>query len=56
MDILAVVLRLLHIIFGIFWAGTAFFNVLILEPRLRRMGPAFQNPVMNKSDRSHVVL
>ncbi|HJW30803.1 MAG TPA: hypothetical protein VJ508_16325 [Saprospiraceae bacterium] len=47
MDILAILLRLLHIILGVFWAGTAFFNVLILEPRLRWMGPAFQNPVMN---------
>jgi uncharacterized membrane protein len=47
MDNLTIILRVLHIVFGTFWAGTTFFSVLILEPRLGRMGPAFQNPVMN---------
>jgi hypothetical protein len=47
MDTLTVVLRLLHLLFGTFWAGTTFFTVLILEPRLGRMGPKFQSPVMN---------
>jgi len=46
MDILVWSMRLLHIIFGSFWAGTVFFTVLILEPRLRRMGPQFSGPVM----------
>ena len=46
MDILQVILRILHIIFGVSWAGALFFNVLVLEPRLRRLGPAIQNPVM----------
>lgn len=47
MDDLTIVLRVLHIAFGTFWAGTVFFSALILEPSLRRMGPNFQNPVMN---------
>ena len=41
-----VVLRLLHIGFGVFWVGSALFLVLILEPRLRALGPTIQRPVM----------
>lgn len=39
-------LRMLHIIFGIFVGGTYLFLVPILEPRLRRLGPAIQGPVI----------
>ncbi len=46
MDTLMMVLRILHIVFGIFVAGTYLFIVPILEPRLKRLGPAIQNPVM----------
>lgn len=41
-----VVLRLLHIVFGVFWAGSTFFLTLVLEPRLHKLGPAIQRPVM----------
>ncbi len=41
-----VVARLLHIVFGVFWAGSAIFMALLLEPRLRALGPAVQGPVM----------
>jgi uncharacterized membrane protein len=40
------VLRLLHIIFGVIWVGSAFFMTVILEPKLRALGPAVQRPVM----------
>src|SRR3990170_860845 len=40
-------LRMLHIIFGIFIGGAYLFIVPILEPRLRRLGPAIQGPVIN---------
>jgi len=40
-----VVVRLLHIVFGVFWAGSSVFLALILEPRLRALGPAIQRPV-----------
>ena len=33
-------LRILHIVFGVYWAGATFFDVFILEPRLRALGPA----------------
>ena len=41
-----VILRLLHIVFGVFWAGSAIFFAFILQPRLMRLGPAIQGPVM----------
>ena len=40
-------LRLIHVIAGIFVGGTYLFLVPILEPRLRRLGPAIQGPVMS---------
>ncbi len=40
------VLRIVHIVFGIYIAGSYLFMVPILEPRLKRLGPAFQGPVM----------
>jgi hypothetical protein len=38
MDVYAIVLRLIHIVCGVFWAGTAFFNVLVLEPAVNASG------------------
>jgi uncharacterized membrane protein len=43
---LIIIMRILHIVFGIFWVGTTFFMVLVLTPRLRALGPAIQSPVM----------
>lgn len=45
MDTLAL-LRLLHIIFGVYVVGSYLFMVPILEPKLKRLGPAIQSPVM----------
>ncbi len=45
MDIL-MVLRIVHVVFGIYIAGSYLFMVPILEPRLKRLGPAIQSPVM----------
>src|SRR5919109_4503056 len=39
MNALIVVLRLVHIISGVYWAGTIFFFVTFLEPSLRSLGP-----------------
>lgn len=41
-----IVARILHFVFGVFWAGTAMFMAVILEPRLRALGPTVQRPVM----------
>ncbi len=40
------VLRIVHIFFGVFLAGYYLFMVPILMPRLKHLGPAIQGPVM----------
>src|SRR5712692_4794797 len=39
MDVLIIVLRLIHILTGVFWAGTAFFLVSFLTPAIQAAGP-----------------
>lgn len=46
MDPLMIVLRVVHIGAGVVWVGGALFLVLVLAPRLKRLGPAVQGPVM----------
>ena len=46
-DIEMIVLRILHIVSGSFWVGSAVFLSFILEPRVRALGPAIQRPVMS---------
>lgn len=45
MSILAI-LRIVHILSGVFVAGYYFLMVPIVMPRLKRLGPAIQGPVM----------
>jgi uncharacterized membrane protein len=40
------IVRLVHVLFGVFWVGSVLFTVLILKPRLARLGPAYEKPVM----------
>ena len=42
-----IALRLTHIVFGVFWAGTAMFNAIFLIPAVRALGPAGA-PVMQQ--------
>jgi uncharacterized membrane protein len=35
-----ILLRLVHVVFGVFWAGTAIFNAVFLVPTVRALGPA----------------
>ena len=46
MNVELIILRLLHIVFGVFWAGSAIFFAVILQPRLRTLGPEIQARVM----------
>jgi len=39
MDLIGVLLRALHVVLGVFWAGTLFFVVLFLDPGVRASGP-----------------
>ena len=42
-----ILLRLIHVLFGVFWAGTAMFNAIFLIPAVRALGPA-GGPVMQE--------
>jgi hypothetical protein len=42
MDFFFVSLRLIHFVCGVFWAGGAFFNALLLEPAVSSAGPEGQ--------------
>ena len=46
MDFEMVTLRLIHIVFGVLWAGSATFFAFILQPRLQKLGPTIMGPVM----------
>ncbi len=39
MNTFMITLRLVHIVLGVFWAGTIFFFVIFLEPSVRAAGP-----------------
>lgn len=39
MDPVIVLLRLLHIVLGVYWAGAIIFSALYLEPSVRAVGP-----------------
>ena len=41
-------LRILHILFGVFWVGTDVFLTFVLLPRLKALGPEIERPVMSK--------
>ncbi len=41
-----VVLRLLHIVSGVLWAGGAVIFAWVVEPRIRALGPEIAGPVM----------
>ena len=40
MDAVLIVLRFLHIVGGVLWAGSAIFYVLFVEPGVKALGPA----------------
>lgn len=39
MNLVVLISRILHVGLGVFWAGTIFFMVLLLEPSIRSVGP-----------------
>ena len=40
MESLMIILRVIHILSGIFWVGTNLFNIFFLEPAVKGAGPA----------------
>jgi uncharacterized membrane protein len=43
---LDITLRLLHILFGVYWVGSDVTLTFILLPRLKALGPSIERPVM----------
>lgn len=41
-----IVLRILHILSGVFWVGTAVYLTLVLEPKLRNIGNEVEREVL----------
>ena len=46
-----ITLRLLHIVFGAFWVGTAVFVAASLEPALRAAAPGARGPILSRLSR-----
>ena len=40
-----IILRLLHIVAGVFWAGAVLFIVLVFDPKVRALGPEIQHKI-----------
>ena len=45
MDAELVVMRVVHILAGVIWAGSAIFLAVVLDPRLKALGPDIQRKV-----------
>jgi uncharacterized membrane protein len=45
------VLRILHILAGVFWAGAAVYLALVLEPKLRQAGDEIEGAVLRQVSR-----
>lgn len=47
MNTTMLILRIIHIFTGVFWAGFAFFNVSFLQPAVRAVGPEGQKTMQH---------
>ena len=56
MSALLTVLRLIHILCGVYWAGTVFFFVTFLDPSLRSLGPDGGKVMMRLFERGYLKL
>lgn len=56
MDALFVTLRLVHIVTGVFWAGTLIFFVTLLEPSIRASGPEGGKVMMALMHRGYLTI
>jgi len=54
MDVMLVVLRLLHVVLGVYWAGTIIFSAFYLDPGTRAAGPAGGQVMMQLVKRGHL--
>ena len=55
MDTYMVVLRVVHILAGVFWVGAALTTVFFIQPTAREVGPAAGPFMMHLAGRKHLV-
>jgi len=53
MAILIIILRIIHIFCGIFWAGYALFNYYYLQPTVKALGPDGQKTMQHLSQKTN---
>jgi uncharacterized membrane protein len=46
------ILRIIHIFTGVFWAGFAFFNIIFLQPTIRAIGPDGQKTMQHLTQKT----
>ena len=56
MSALLTVLRLIHILCGVYWAGTVFFFVTFLEPTIQSLGPDGGKVMLKMIERGYMKL
>lgn len=47
------ILRIIHIFTGVFWAGFAFFNIIFLQPTIRAIGPDGQKTMQHLTQKTN---
>jgi len=50
-DVPLVITRIIHVLSGAFWVGAAIYLALILEPRVRSIGPQFEGQLLNHTSK-----
>jgi hypothetical protein len=55
MDTYMVVLRIVHILAGVFWVGAAFTTLLFIQPTAREVGPAAAPFMMHLAGRKRLI-
>lgn len=50
------ILRIIHILTGVFWAGFAFFNILFLQPTIRAIGTEGQKTMQHLTQKTRFLM
>lgn len=53
MNTTMLILRIIHIFTGVFWAGFAFFNIIFLQPTIKAIGADGQKTMQHLTQKTH---
>ncbi len=56
MNVLMIILRIIHILGGIFWVGFAFFNIAFLQPTIRATGAEGQKTMQHLTKQTRLMM